>query len=253
MITSIREQVSNYRQYKDRRAGSRSLYYNLNIKGAYNLGVTKFEQLMSKHRLIMRHIRIKIVTTRSDFSSWNYRNEVKGLFINKINQVVAGDLTYVYYGRNLYYLFCLTDLWSMRIVGYHIDKRMRSSEAICALHMAIRTRTTEGLADCIHHTDGGSQYFSKIYLSISRSNFKKIRVSKTCLENGYAEQKNSMLKNHLIPTIQATSLQEFRRELDSSIEFYNEKRKQENLGWRSPVEFESIEIGKEKVSGKTLK
>lgn len=254
LISTIRDQVIQYRLHRDRRAGSRNLYYNLKIKETYNLGVTKFEQLMSKHGLTLHQIKTKVVTTRSDFRSWSYTNEVKGMLVNKINQVIAGDLTYVYYGRKLYYLFCLTDLWSMRIVGYHIDERMRSREAIAALQMAIETRKTGGLKGCIHHTDGGSQYFSKAYLAISKSNFKKISVAKTCIENGYAEQKNGLLKNHFIPTIQACNIKEFRKELAACIEFYNEQRKQECLGWKSPIEFEIIQQeGREKPIHRCLK
>jgi transposase InsO family protein len=238
LVEDLRVKVRNYRHKKDRQAGSRSIYYNLNIKELYGMGVTKFEQLMSKYGLVQVRVRLKVVTTRSDFRSWVYKNEIKGLVINEINKVIAGDLTYVYYGRYLYYLFCLTDLYSMRIVGYHVGERMRSIEAIKALKMAIRTRKGRGFKECIHHTDGGSQYFSKAYLTISINSYKKISVAKTCLENGYAEQKNNILKHHLIPTIEADNYQVFKNELDKSIAFYNNERKQENLGWKSPIEFE---------------
>ncbi|MBK8748648.1 MAG: hypothetical protein IPM04_12515 [Saprospiraceae bacterium] len=39
---------------KDANAGSRTLYYNLNIKEQYNIGVNKFEKLMSDYGLILR-------------------------------------------------------------------------------------------------------------------------------------------------------------------------------------------------------
>jgi putative transposase len=51
LIKEIVRLVQRYRQKKDRRAGSRSLYNNLDIKTRFNLGVNKFEQLMSANGL----------------------------------------------------------------------------------------------------------------------------------------------------------------------------------------------------------
>src|SRR5690606_27732388 len=47
LIIRIEKLVQDYRQKKDRRAGSRSLYFNLKIKTRFNIGVNKFERLMS--------------------------------------------------------------------------------------------------------------------------------------------------------------------------------------------------------------
>ena len=137
-----------------------------------------------------------------------------------------------------YYLFCLTDVFSARIVGYHISERMRKQEALKAFNQWIRLRGKNKVLGCIHHTDGGSQYFSKQYVSEMDNKELQISVAKSCLENGYAEQKNGIIKNHLIPTINASSKVGIEKELSKSIKYYNAERQQENLGWRSPNQFE---------------
>jgi len=150
----------------------------------------------------------------------------------------VGDLTYIAIGKKRYYLFCLTDVFSARIVGHHISHRMRKQEALKAFKQWIKLRSKENLVSCIHHTDGGSQYFSKQYVSEMNNKKLQISVAKSCLENGYAEQKNGVIKNHLIPTINASSQVGIERELSKSIKYYNAERQQENLGWRSPNQFE---------------
>lgn len=238
MVNEIRRLVEAYRFGKDRRAGSRSLYYNLNIKDRYDIGVSTFERLMSSQRLTLAPLRVRIVTTKSDLQSWNYEDLTPGLIVDGINQLIVGDLTYVGIGKDMYYLFCLTDLYSARIVGHHLGSRMRAKEARCALDRWIRLRGKSALHKCIHHSDGGAQYFSKEYLSKVQACEVRISVSKNCLDNGYAEQRNGFIKHHLIPTIHLQEGRNLQTKMDEMINYYNCERKQEALGWESPVSYE---------------
>ena len=140
MIKEISALVASYRQHDDRRAGSRSLYHNLDIKGRYAIGVTKFEDLMHKYRLTLAPLNMRIITTTSSLQSWNYKNLTKGLIINDTNQVVVGDITYINIGKEVFYLFCLTDIYSGRIVGHHLGERMKAEDAYQAFEQWIRLR-----------------------------------------------------------------------------------------------------------------
>lgn len=243
MIEEIEGLVKVYRWEKDRRAGSRSLYNNLDIKARYGIGVNKFEQLMSANGLSLSPLRVRVVTTKSSMQSWNYPNLVNGFVIRDISQVVAGDLTYVQLAGQRYYLFCLTDLYSARIVGYQIGRNMRAEDAKKALDMWIRLRKRKNLEGCIHHTDGGSQYFSDLYLTRLERIKGKVSCAENCLMNGYAEQRNGLIKYHLLPTIQLGWGKGLDKEIKRIMQVYNHERKQERLGWLSPVEFEK------KISG----
>ena len=238
LMNMVEEQVTCYRRDQDRRAGSRSLYHNLNIKGQFDIGVTKFERLMSQYGLTLKPLRVRVVTTQSALQSWNYNNLINGLKINGINQVVAGDLTYVDIGLKRLYLFCLTDLYSARLVGLWGSDRMRAIDAKGAFDGWIELRGADQLKGCIHHTDGGSQYFSYLYLQALNSRLIQISVARNCLQNGFAEQRNGLIKHHLIPTKRAQNLDQFRIQLRQIDYFYNYQRKQQGLGWRTPVEFE---------------
>ena len=238
MLQQIDGLVGKYRKSVDRRAGSRSLYYNLDIKVRLDIGVSKFERIMSEGGLSLAPMRTRVVTTRSSLQSWNYFNLINGFTLTRINQVVAGDLTYVYIHGRRYLLFCLTDLYSARIVGHHIGLNMRAEDAKEALDMWVRLRKEENLKGCIHHTDGGSQYFSDLYLTELQRLKAQISRAENCLMNGYAEQRNGLIKHHLLPTIRTSNPNGLAREIKRIIHIYNHQRKQEELGWLSPCEFE---------------
>ena len=78
MMIEIEMKVKDYRRHKDRRAGSRNIYYNLDIKSQYGMGVTKFERLMSKYGLTLLPLRVRVMTTKSCCQSWNYTKVHKG-------------------------------------------------------------------------------------------------------------------------------------------------------------------------------
>ncbi|MEZ5030233.1 MAG: integrase core domain-containing protein [Saprospiraceae bacterium] len=73
----------------------------------------------------------------------------------------------------------------------------------------------------------------------------QISVARNCLDNGFAEQRNGLLKHHLLtllpPDLEGPGLVE---ELSKIIHNYNHKRKQAKLGWMSPVEYENYWEGR---------
>lgn len=230
--------VKCYRSKYDSRAGSRSLYFNLNIKEIFGVGINQFEQKMAELSLTLRPLRTRVVTTQSSIQSWNYSNLTQGLEVIGINQVVVGDLTYVIVDVHRYYLFCLTDVYSARIVGWSLAIDMKADKAIEALRMFMSVRGKPSLKNCIHHTDGGGQYFSRVYLKLLNDLGMQISRAENCLENGHAEQKNGFIKHHLLPNVKGKTLASVQRQVAKLIDFYNSDRKQESLGWLSPKAFE---------------
>ncbi len=75
------------------------------------------------------------------------------------NEVWAGDITYLKTGEGWMYLAVVMDLFSRRIVGWHIDKRMTTDLIVKAMMKAYNLRQPQkGL---VFHSDRGSQYTSR--------------------------------------------------------------------------------------------
>ena len=83
------------------------------------------------------------------------------------DEVCAGDITHLRTHKGWMYLAIVMDLYSRRIVGWHIDKRMTSDLIGRALMMAINLRQPR--AGLVFHSDRGSQYTGKLYQSLLAS------------------------------------------------------------------------------------
>src|SRR5690606_25388512 len=87
--------------------------------------------------------------------------------------------------------------------------------------------------------------FSKLYLNGLQSIGIQISVANNSVENGDAEQQNSMLKNHFIPTINPYPVMNIDQKKRRMLGCYTRQSKQTKLGWLSTVEFEQKWHGKE--------
>jgi len=232
----IKSDVLVYRT-KDARAGSLSLFHNLDIKSKYGIGITKFSKLMTSMGLSLQPLRVRIITTERCTRSRQYPNLLKGLVVSDYGEVVVGDLTYVLRNQLRYYVFSLFDIYSARMVGISGSDRMRAEDAVPAMEQWLNLRGEQNVAQSIHHTDGGGQYFSDLYLDRLQPLKVRMSVAQNCLQNGYAEQRNGLMKHHLF-SYGYSDLKSFRAQLKSVENFYNYQRKQERLGWRTPVAYE---------------
>lgn len=236
LAASIKSDVVKYRG-QDARAGSLSLFHNLDIKSKYGIGITKFSKLMTSMGLSLQPLRVRMITTQSCARSRQYTNLLNGLIINGYGEAVVGDLTYVLRNQLRYYVFSLFDIYSARMVGIYGSDRMRAEDAALAMEQWLCLRGEQNVAQSIHHTDGGTQYFADLYLDRLQALKVRMSVAQDCLQNGYAEQRNGLLKHHLF-CYGYSDLKGFRAELKAIERFYNYERKQQKLGWRTPVAYE---------------
>ncbi len=91
---------------------------------------------------VTQRVAYKVTTKR------NYGDDVADNLLNQNfnpvapNQVWAGDITYLKTGEGWMYLAIVMDLYSRRIVGWYISKRM-TTDLICkAMIMAYNFETT---------------------------------------------------------------------------------------------------------------
>ena len=104
-------------------------------------------------------------TTDSRHALPVYPNLIKNRQVHTVNQVWVADITYIRIRSSFVYLAAILDLYSRRIVGWAISKRIDTELCVAALRMALETRRSHG---CIHHSDRGVQYASAAYVALLR-------------------------------------------------------------------------------------
>ena len=120
--------------------GSRELMKKLRKEG-FQLGRFKVRKLMARLGLkVTQRVAYKVTTKRM------HGDDVADNLLNQnfnptgSNQVWAGDITYLKTGEGWMYLAIVMDLYSRRIVGWHIDKRMTTDLISKALIKAYNLR-----------------------------------------------------------------------------------------------------------------
>ena len=104
--------------------GNREMVKKLRAEG-YQIGRYKTRKIMAKLGLkVTQRIAYKVTTKRkhSDAVADNLVN--MNFNCTAPNTVWAGDVTYLKTGEGWMYLAIVMDLYSRRIVGWHISKRM---------------------------------------------------------------------------------------------------------------------------------
>jgi len=72
---------------------------------------------------------------------------------NKPEQLWVADITYLATRAGNAYLSLITDAYSRKIVGYHLDDNMKTQSVKSAFLNALKNRRYEG--ELIHHSDRG--------------------------------------------------------------------------------------------------
>jgi transposase InsO family protein len=139
--------------------GNREMVKKLRKEG-YQVGRYLVRKIMHRLRLKATQRRAYKVTTQRKHSD-AVADNLLNMNFNPVsaNEVWAGDVTYLKTGEGWMYLAVVMDLYSRRIVGWHIDKRMTTDLISKALMKAYNLRQpARGL---VFHSDRGSQYTSK--------------------------------------------------------------------------------------------
>lgn len=155
------------------------------------------------------------------------------------NQVWAGDVTYLKTDEGWMYLAIVMDLYSRRIVGWHLDKRM-TTDLICkALIKAYSLRQPpRGL---VFHSDRGSQYTSKRYQKLLKSYGMRASMGDVgaCWDNAVVERFFGSLKHDWLFKVHQPTREHMLRDVTAYMRYYNFARLHSANDDLSPIEFEN--------------
>lgn len=156
------------------------------------------------------------------------------------DQKYVGDITYIWTQEGWLYLAIVMDLFSRRVVGWSMNKRMKASLVNDALLMAMWARKPQrGL---LWHTDRGSQYASDSHQMLLRQHGVTHSMSRkgNCWDNSVAESFFHTLKTELTHHVTYKTREEAQQSIFEYIEvFYNQKRIHSANDYLSPAEYEN--------------
>lgn len=155
------------------------------------------------------------------------------------NRIWAGDISYIPTDEGWLYLAILMDLYSRKIIGWSMDKRITRQLVIDTLKMAVGSRHI--CQGAIHHSDRGSQYACNDYQQILKEHDIICSMSRkgNCYDNAVVESFFHSLKTEWVNHHRYRTREEARCSLFDYIEnFYNNKRRHSVLNYMNPHEYE---------------
>jgi transposase InsO family protein len=222
--------------------GSRELSKKLRTEG-FEIGREATRTLMKRLKLVVKQRQAYKVTTERKHGDSVADNLLNQNF-NPVsaNEVWAGDITYLKTGEGWLYLAIVMDLYSRRIIGWAINRRMTQDLVSRALIKAYNLRRpSKGL---VFHSDRGSQYTSKHYRRLLTG--YGIRASMgdvgACWDNAVVERFFGSLKHDWLFKVHQPTRHHMKHDVDAYIKYYNLDRLHTANGDMSPVQYETSQM-----------
>lgn len=157
------------------------------------------------------------------------------------NKLWLTDITEHHTKEGRLYLCAVKDVFANRIVGYSIDKRMKTGLAVNALQNALKQRGYP--KNVVVHSDRGSQFRSRKYRRVLAAQGLKQSMGRVGAagDNAAMESFFALLQKNVLDRKAWVSRQELRLAVVAWIEGkYHRKRRQRKLGKLTPIEYETV-------------
>jgi putative transposase len=156
---------------------------------------------------------------------------LKGLKIDRPNQVWSTDITYIPMEKGFLYLVAVIDWYSRYVVSWQISNTMETSFCIDALQAALSKGQPE-----IFNTDQGSQFTSNDFTKCLLEN--KIQISMDgkgrCMDNIFVERLWRSVKYEYVYLNSIPDGKALWHGLDNYFRFYNQERFHQGLDNKTP-------------------
>jgi putative transposase len=173
-------------------------------------------------------------TSRPDPEHKVYPYLLRGLTIDRPNQVWCADITYIPMAKGFVYLVAVMDWFSRRVLAWRVSITMEADFCVAALREAMERF---GQPD-IFNTDQGVQFTSAVFVGELAG--RKVQISMDgrgrYLDNIFIERLWRSLKYEEVFIKAYGAVIEARRNIGKWLEFYNDERPHQALGYRTPRE-----------------
>jgi putative transposase len=173
-------------------------------------------------------------TTKPQPGNKTYPYLVRNMEILRANHVWAGDITYLPMARGFCYLVAIMDWGSRRVLAWRLSNTLDVSFCLEALEEALAAFDPPE----IFNTDQGSQFASEAFTDMLGAQGVKISMDGKgrWIDNVFIERLWRSVKYEEVYLKAYGSMAEARQGLGTYFEFYNGRRRHQNLGRRTPNE-----------------
>ena len=240
-----------------------SVYYNPAQVGEYELelmelidrqylqtpfyGSRKMTASLKKHghqvnrkrvQRLMRRMSIEAIYRRPNTSRPDSRHKVypyllRGVQIDKVNQVWATDITYIPMTRGFIYLVCIMDWHSRYVLSWRLSNTLEADFCVDALEEALSCAVPG-----IFNTDQGSQFTSEAFTSVLLNRSVQISMDSagSYMDNVFVERLWRSVKYEEVYLKAYDSVARAKAGIGAYLRFYNNERPHQALDYRTPAQ-----------------
>jgi putative transposase len=156
---------------------------------------------------------------------------LRGMKIERPNQVWQVDITYIKIRGGFVYLICLIDVFSRKIMGWELSTGLDTAPCVEALFVALKYHMPG-----IINSDQGCQFTSEVWVKILQEHGILISMDGKgrWADNVFIERLWRTLKYELIFLHSFDTVDQVRKAIADYITFYNQQRFHQALNYHTP-------------------
>ena len=203
----------------------------------HHLGHLGFKVNYKRIRRLYRLMDIRVIYPKKNTSKANKEHKtypylLRGLKIERVNQVWATDITWIPMKQGFMYLIAIIDLYSRYVLNWSISNSMDATWCANVLKEAIKEHGTPE----IFNTDQGSQFTSLKFTDVLKANHIRISMDGKgrAIDKVFIERLWRSVKTEYVYLNPANGGLELYRGMEKYISFYNHQRVHQALKYQVP-------------------
>jgi putative transposase len=160
---------------------------------------------------------------------------LRGLKIDRPNQVWSIDITYCRMKQGFMYMTAIIDWYSRYIVGFSVSNTLEKASVVETVKKAVEKYGTPDIMNC----DQGSQFTSDEYISVLKENGIKISMDGKgrALDNQRIERFFRSFKWEKLYLEEYETGHQLKHIVQEYIGYYNNQRPHQSLNYKTPAEY----------------
>jgi putative transposase len=198
----------------------------------YTVNRKRVQRLMRKMGL--QSVAPKPNTSKPGPEHQIYPYLLRGLIVNRPNQVWCTDITYIRLAGGFVFLVAVMDWYSRKVLSWEVSVSMDDSFCVSALERALRLFPKPG----IFNTDQGAQFTGHAFTGVLKQHGIRISMDGKgrAMDNIFIERLWRSVKYEEVYLNEYKSVDELRKALTNYFHFYNHERPHQTFNGATPKE-----------------